>query len=97
MILAEATKLYPVFTAHANELRAAACYLVRRMEQYAGRQKGKPDEKFHEMLQRHCQVLRTLADMECAREPFVYLNKADRDLVFRVCNWLKAHPEDRLT
>ena len=93
MVLAEAPKLYPVFTHHAKELRAAARYLVRRMEKYAGDRM--PDDTFHALLECHRQVLRTLGEMEHAREPFVYLNREERELVGRVNTWLKDHPENR--
>ena len=93
MTLAEAPRLYPVFTHHAKELQAAARYLVRRMERYAGNHM--PDEKFHALLTRHRQVIQALSEMEKAKEPFVYLNRDERDLVARINTWLKEHPEHR--
>ncbi len=94
MILMESARIYPVFTHHAKELRAAARYLVRRMEQRAGN--TKPDEKFNALLDRHRLVVRTLVEMEHTREAFVYLTEEERDLVNRVNTWLKDHPENRI-
>ncbi len=93
MVIAEAPRLYPVFTHHAKELQAAARYLTDRMEQYS---KGHtPDSRFSDMLNRHREVLRTLAEMEHTRQPFVYLTQEERELVIRVNAWLRKHPEHR--
>ena len=94
MVLAEAPRLYPVFTHHAKELRAAARYLVRRMEKFAGPRT--PSSRFNALLDRHNLVLQALAEMEHAREPFVYLTEEERKLVERVNTWLKKHPENRI-
>lgn len=93
MTLAEAPRIYPVFTHHAQELRAAASWLVRRMEKYANGHK--PDAKFAAMLNRHRLVVHTLTEMEHAKNPVVYLTKEERELVSRVNAWLKEHPEHR--
>ena len=94
MILAEAPRLYPVFTHHAKELQAAARYLMQRMERFAAGC-GIPDERFYRMMERHRLVIQTMAEMNSAREPYVYLNQEERDLVRRVNTWLKDHPEHR--
>ena len=93
MILAEAPRLYPVFTHHAKELQAAAAYLVRRMEQHANH--GRPDAQFTAMVDRHRLVIQTLAEMMKAKQPYVYLSEEERELVGRVNTWLKDHPEHR--
>ncbi len=94
MILAEAPRLYPVFTHHAKELQAAARYLTRRMDHHAGNRE--PDEKFNALLDRYNQVIHTFLLMLHARDPFVYLTQEERELVGRVNTWLKAHPENRI-
>ena len=94
MVLAEAPRLYPVFTHHAKELQAAACYLTRRMEAYAD--DSEPDERFNALMTRHREVLRTFLLMQQAKNPFVYLTREERDLVNRVNAWLKEHPENRI-
>jgi len=94
MTLAEAPRIYPVFTHHANELRAAASYLISRMEGYA-KSRSAPDRKFVEMLDRHQLVIRTLAHLEHTKDPYVYLTREERELVGRVNAWLKEHPENR--
>ena len=93
MVLAEAPRMYPVFTHHAKELKAAARYLVQRIERYA--ESHSPDWLFNTMLTRHDQVVRTMREMENSKNPFVYLTREERDLVARVNNWLKEHPEHR--
>ena len=93
MVLAEAPRMYPIFTHHAKELRAAARYLMNRIERYA--ESHAPDWLFNEMLNRHGQVVRTLAEMEKAKNPFVYLTQEEKDLVNRINAWLKEHPEHR--
>ena len=93
MTLAEAPRIYPVFTWHANELRAAASYLIRRMEKYANGHK--PDARFAAMLNRHQMVISTLAHMEHTKDQYVYLTREERELVGRVNAWLKEHPEHR--
>ena len=93
MVLAEAPRIYPVFTHHAKELQAAFRFLSRRMEQYA--RTGQPDEKFNALLDRYREVVRTFLRMHHAKEPFVYLNREERDLVNRVNAWWKADPDHR--
>lgn len=93
MVLAEAPRIYPVFTHHAKELQAASRYLVRRMEQYAG--EHEPDEKFNAMLNRYRQVVLTLLRMHQANTPYIYLDREERDLVSRVNAWLKGNPEHK--
>ena len=93
MVLAEAPRIYPIFTHHAKELQAAARYLVRRMERC--REDRSPDEKFNALLDRHRQIIRTLQQMMNAKNPFVYLTREERELVARVNTWLKEHPENR--
>ena len=93
MTLAEAPRIYPVFTNHANELRSAAFYLIRCMEKYANGHK--PDARFAAMLNRHRLVVHTLTEMEHAKNPIVYLTKEERELVARVNAWLREHPEHR--
>ena len=95
MVLAEAPRLYPVFTHHAKELQAASRYLVRRMEQYAAGNR-EPDEKFNALLDRYRQVVGTFQLMRKAKDPFVYLNQEERDLVQRVNTWLKDNPNHRI-
>ena len=92
-VTAEAPRIFPVFTHHAAELHAAARYLVRRIEQYAGHHA--PDEIFTRLLDRHRQVVGTLQEMQNSREPYVYLTREDRELVKRVNHWLREHPEYR--
>ena len=93
MVIAEAPRLYPVFTHHAKELQAAARYLISRMEQYS--KDHVPDSRFSDMLNRHQEVLRTLAEREHTRQPIVYLTQEERELVIRVNAWLRKHPEHR--
>ncbi len=93
MVLAEAPRMYPVFTHHVKELKAAARYLVQRIERYA--ESHAPDWLFNTMLARHDLVIRTMREMENSKNPFVYLTREERDLVARVNNWLKEHPEHR--
>ena len=94
MILAEAPRIYPVFTHHAKELQAAARYLARRMESHAGSEV--PDDRFNALLDRYSQILRTFLLLHGAKESFVYLTREERELVGRVNTWLKAHPENRI-
>ena len=93
MILAEAPRIYPVFIHHANELRAAASYLIHRMEKYSTGHK--PDARFVKMLNRHRLVVHTLSKMENSKNPIVYLTEEERELVGRVNAWWKEHPENR--
>ena len=93
MILAEAPRIYPVFTHHAKELQAAARYLIRRMEEYP--RDHAPDAFFQRMLTRHAEVTRTLQTMDAAKEPYVYLTQEERDLVGRVNSWLRTSPQER--
>ena len=93
MVLAEAPKLYPVFTHHAKELEAAARYLVGIITRHEG--SAAPDEMFNRLLNRHREVLHALQQMRSSRNPYVYLSREDRDLVVRVNTWLKEHPEHR--
>ncbi len=93
MVLAEAPRIYPVFTHHAKELQAASRYLVQQMEQYAG--KHEPDEKFSAMLNRYRQVVMTFLRMYHAKTPYIYLDQEERELVTRVNTWLKANPGHR--
>ena len=93
MILAEAPRLYPVFTHHAKELQAAANYLVGRMASHAG--SALPDEKFNALLDRHRQVIQTFLLMQQSKSPYVYLTQEERELVGRVNAWLRKHPENR--
>lgn len=93
MILAEAPRIYPIFTHHTKELQAAARYLIQRMEEYA--RDHTPDAFFQRMLDRHAQVTRTLQEMEASKEPYVYLTQEDRDLVTRVNSWLRTSPQER--
>ena len=95
MVLAEAPRLYPVFTHHAKELQAASRYLTRRMEQYAGQHE--PDEKFNAMLTRYRQVVMTFLRMHHAKTPYIYLTQEERELVGRVNEWLKNNPDHRKT
>ena len=94
MVLAEAPRLYPVFTHHAKELKAASRYLSRRMEQYA--RTGKPDDKFNALLDRYSEVIQTFLRMQRSKAPYVYLTQEERELVTRVNTWLKDHPENRI-
>ncbi len=93
MVLAEAPRIYPVFTHHAKELQAASRYLTRRMEQYA--RNHEPDEKFHALLSRYREVVMTFLRMHQAKTPYIYLTQEERELVTRVNAWLKANPENR--
>lgn len=93
MVLAEAPRIYPVFTHHAKELQAASRYLTQRMEQYA--KKHEPDEKFNTLLDRYRQVVMTFLRMHHAKTPYIYLDQEERELVARVNAWLKANPEHR--
>ena len=93
MVIAEAPKLYPVFTHHAKELQAAARYLVRQMEQRAGT--PDPDPTFSALLKRHRQVIQTFLQLHRSKSPYVYLTREERELVARVNTWLKKNPEYR--
>ena len=92
MVLAESPRIYPVFTHHAKELQAAARYLGRRIDHYSREQS--PEGLFDRMLERYGEVIRTLCQMQRAQEPYVYLNKEERELVVRINTWLRDHPEE---
>ena len=93
MILAESPRMYPVFTHHTAELQAAARYLVGRMEKYKGGSAA--DKVFNALLDRYMLVIRTLTAMEKAKDPYVYLDQDEKELVVRINTWLKKNPEHR--
>ena len=92
MVLAEAPRIYPVFTHHAKELLAAARFLIRRMERYT--ESEVPDDRFNTLMERYSQIIRTFLLLYGAKDPFVYLTLEERELVGRVNAWLKAHPDE---
>ena len=93
MVLAESAELFPVKTSHAADLRAAAWYLVRRMEDQP---KGAtPDARFHKLLMKYSQIMRALVCLENTPADYAYLESEDRALVTRVCAWLENHPDER--
>ncbi len=89
-VMAEAGKLFPVYTWHADELMRVFAVADRIVKRY-----GRPDEteKFQvirRVRERLQQVAETL--QECPGE-IAYLSGRDRDLVRKAAEWLEKHPE----
>ena len=92
-VLAESVERFPVPTSHAEDLKAAARYLVRRME---ARPKGaKPDAFFYKLLSKHQQVMGALWYLEHSRDDVAYVTSDERALIARVCAWLHDNPDER--
>ena len=92
-VMAESVERFPVPTSHTEDLKAAARYLVRRME--AQPKGAKPDAFFYKLLSKHQQVMGALWYLEHSRDDVAYVTSDERALVARVCAWLQAHPEER--
>ena len=93
LVFAEGAERFPVPTSHAEDLKAAARYLVRRME--AQPKGAKPDAFFYKLLSKHQQVIGALWYLEHARGQVAYVSADERALIARVCAWLHEHPEER--
>ena len=92
-VMAESVERFPVPTSHAEDLKAAARYLVRRME---ARPKGaKPDAFFYKLLSKHQQVMGALWYLEHSQDDVAYVTSDERALIARVCAWLHDNPDER--
>ena len=85
--------LFPVMTSRADDLRVAARYVIRRMEEHP--RDEKPDSAFVKLLRKYFQIMRTLYMLENTEAPIAYLSPDDGELVTRISDWLTAHPEER--
>ena len=94
MTLAESARLtFPVMTSRRDDLRAAARYLTRRMETFPGDER--PDGTFRKLLQKYFDVMRPLCRLEHSDAPVTYVSPEEGELVARVSDWLRDHPEER--
>ena len=91
MVLAECSKLCPVYTWHADEMLKAAGRIVKIMDK---RYDGKSwDEKCDSLLKMHFRLIRLYWQLQKEPAPVAYMEKEDRDFVRKICTWLKDHPE----
>lgn len=92
-VLAECAERFPVPTSHVEDLKAAAQYLIRRME--AQPKGGTPDGFFFKLLSKHQQVMSALWYLEHAKGQVAYVTADERALIARVCAWLHDNPDER--
>ena len=92
-LMESAGLLFPVMTSRVDDLRAAAQYVIRRMEAHPGREK--PDSDFVKLLQKYFQIMRLLFRLENTDAAIAYVSPDDGALVTRIEDWLAEHPEER--
>ena len=85
--------LFPVMTSRADDLRAAAQYVIRQMEKHP--RDEKPNMAFVKLLQKYFQIMRLLFRLEHTNAQIAYVSPDDGALVTRISDWLAAHPEER--
>ena len=92
-LMESAGLLFPVMTSRVDDLRAAAQYVIRRMEAHPRREK--PDSAFVKLLQKYFQIMRMIYRLEHTDAAIAYVSPDDGALVTRISDWLAEHPEER--
>ena len=92
MVLAEAPKLYPVYTWHADEVMR----LDRRVFDLMiwKHTRGEDDAKLVFLRDLHKRLRSVFRKMMETSGNVAYLNQAETDLVKKTAAWMKDHPQD---
>ena len=95
MILCETTKLYPVYTWHADEVLE----VIRRVDDLADQKRkwGEKDKMYRFLLDLNGRLDKLLYELRSTSGSLAYVDRENRVLVEKVVNWLKDSADHRST
>ena len=91
MTLCETVKMYPVYVRHASEVFEVAVRVAGIMRRRAERDEN--DEKLEYLRRFQVRLLNLVELLKDAPGGIAYVDLENRQLVEKVVNWLKDHPD----
>lgn len=91
MILKESPKTYPVYTRHEPEVYEMCIRVAEQMSR--SYELGHNMKRFESLQDLHLRLIRLLLLLREAPGSVVLVNRENRELLEKVVNWLKNHPE----